>query len=75
MPERQTPITVAALRAELMLYADDTPVVVTVPDRAQPSIDAVHPVISAGVGQGLMPDEVLASTFSLRAGVYPGRVS
>ncbi|KQY44343.1 hypothetical protein [Cellulomonas sp. Root137] len=61
-------LTAAELLAEPLLYPDDAPVVVIVPDRAQPSIEAVRPIVSAGAGRGLMPDEITAAFFSLRAG-------
>jgi hypothetical protein len=70
MPEGGAAITVGELRAELLLYRDDAPVVVTVPDREQPSIEAVHPIVAAGAGAGLIPDEIVAAVFSLRAGSY-----
>ena len=60
-------ITVGQLRAELLLlYADDVPVVVAVPDRGQSSFSSVLPVISAGTGPGAVPDEIASSVLYLR---------
>lgn len=67
MLDLQRAVTVAELRAELLLNPDDAPVVVTMPDRAKTSIEAVHRVVSAGAGPGLVPDEVVGSVFSPRA--------
>lgn len=68
MLELRRAITVAEMRAELLLFPDDAPVVVIVRDPAQPSIEAVHSIVLAGAGRGLMPDEIIAAFFSLRAG-------
>ncbi|WP_456786574.1 hypothetical protein [Cellulomonas sp. P5_C5] len=65
-------MTVGEIRAELLLYPDDAPVVVVVPDHGQPSISAVLPVVGGGSGSGVAPDEVLASVLELRAGLRGG---
>jgi len=46
-------LTIGRLRAELVGWPDDTPVTVAVPDREQPSIAAVLPIVSAGYGFGI----------------------
>lgn len=63
------PVTVGALRAELVGWPDDAPVTVAVPDTREPSIQAVLPVVAAGFGPGIDAgdDPVLASVFPLTA--------
>lgn len=58
-------LTVGQLRAELMLYPDDTPIEVYIPNG--PNTWTVLPVVSAGYGSGVTPDPVLASSLPLQA--------
>ncbi|GEA82360.1 hypothetical protein [Cellulomonas uda] len=46
--DQTTPVTVSALRAELVGWPDDAPLTITVPDRAQSSIAAILPIVGAG---------------------------
>lgn len=60
-------LTIGDLRAELVGWPDDTPLVVVVPDRGNPDAVAVLPVVAVGYGSGVEAgsDPVLASTFPL----------
>lgn len=60
-------LTVGRLRAELALYDEDTPVEVYVPDG--PGRWRVLPIVAAGYGPGVTPDEMLGSSLPLRAGL------
>ena len=46
-------LTVGDLRAELVGWPDETPLVVAVPDRDDPDAVTVLPVVAAGLGVGL----------------------
>lgn len=60
------PLTVGDLRAELVGWPDDTPLAVVVPDRDDPDSAAVLPVMAAGLGDGVVPDDpVLIAIFPI----------
>lgn len=67
-------LTTGELRAELVGWPDDTSVTVAVPDREQPSMIAVLPIVRAGHGLGIdaTSDPVLSSAFPLAAALNPG---
>jgi hypothetical protein len=67
-------LTIGELRTELVGWPDDVPVTVAVPDRHQPSMSAVLPIVGAGHGPGINAgsDPVLSSAFPLAAAVHPG---
>ncbi|NTW39988.1 MAG: hypothetical protein HGA44_08870 [Cellulomonadaceae bacterium] len=64
-------VTVGQLRAELVGWPDETPVVVLLPDRHDPLNCAVREVSSAGVHDLNSPAAVLACAFPLEVNLQP----
>lgn len=64
-PPMSMPRTVGQLRAELSLYPDDATVDVFV--RQLDGSDLVMPVVNAGYGPGVLPDQVFGSNLPLLA--------